>query len=167
MQIRSCRREDLEILDRCIPSGGGASFHRKRFERQESGGGTYLVAWRDTQPVGHLEVRWSGCAAPAVKSALSTCPELNALGVWPPEARGHGVGTALLLAAEEQAQARRFRVVGLGVADDNFRAGALYARLGYMTRGPRYRDDWSWTDDTGVEHRESVWATFLIKHLPD
>lgn len=165
VEIRVCGGEDIDLLDRCMPSEGETSFHRQRFERQQDGGGTYLVAWRDKQPVGHLEIRWSGCSAPAVKCSVPACPELNALGVWPPGERGQGVGTALLLAAEEKARARKFRIVGLGVAEDNFRAGALYARLGYMTRGPRYHDNWSWTDEEGVVREESRWATFLIKHL--
>ncbi|EPX82539.1 Acetyltransferase [Rubellimicrobium thermophilum DSM 16684] len=48
-----------------------------------------------------------------------------------PEARGRGVGTALLAVIAEEAQARGFREVRLEVVEENPRARALYERLGY------------------------------------
>jgi GNAT superfamily N-acetyltransferase len=165
VEIRNCDRLDLDLLDRWIPSGGRTSFHRRRFARQDRGEGTYLVAWRDGRPVGHVEIRWSGCAAPHVRAAVVRCPELNAPGVWPPELRRRGWGTALLRAAEVIVSTRGHAVVGLGVTDDNVDAAALYARLGYADRGLRYQDRWSWVDQDGVVHDESAWATFLVKNL--
>ena len=48
------------------------------------------------------------------------------------EARGGGVGSALLAAIEEEARARGYGYVRLDVIDSNWRARALYERLGYM-----------------------------------
>ncbi len=47
-------------------------------------------------------------------------------------ARGLGIGTALLSAIEEEARARGYAHVRLDVIDTNWRARALYARLGYL-----------------------------------
>jgi hypothetical protein len=59
----------------------------------------------------------------------------------------------------------RPRAAGLGVADGNVGAAALYTRLGYADRGLRYRDRWSWVDHDGVVADESAWAAFLVKNL--
>lgn len=48
-----------------------------------------------------------------------------------PAARGKGVGSALLAAIEEEARARGYAHVRLDVIDTNWRAKALYERLGY------------------------------------
>src|SRR5262245_26448371 len=96
VEIRICERRDLDPLDRCIPSGGRTSFHRRRFAQQQAGAGTYLVGWLDERPVGHLLIRWTGCEAADVRRRADGCPELNALGVWPPELRRRGIGRRLL-----------------------------------------------------------------------
>lgn len=52
-----------------------------------------------------------------------------------PEARGQGVGRALLSAIEAEAQRRGYPAVRLDVADTNPRARALYERCGYVAEG--------------------------------
>ena len=49
-----------------------------------------------------------------------------------PAARGLGVGSALMAAIEDEARARGYAYVRLDVIDTNWRAHALYERLGYM-----------------------------------
>jgi ribosomal protein S18 acetylase RimI-like enzyme len=49
-----------------------------------------------------------------------------------PAARGLGVGSALMAAIEDEARARGYGYVRLDVIDTNWRARALYERLGYM-----------------------------------
>lgn len=49
-----------------------------------------------------------------------------------PVARGLGVGSALMAAIEDEARARGYAYVRLDVIDTNWRARALYERLGYM-----------------------------------
>ena len=51
------------------------------------------------------------------------------------EARGRGVGTALLLAMRQEAAQRGYRELRLDVADGNDRARALYERLGFRDAG--------------------------------
>lgn len=47
-------------------------------------------------------------------------------------ARGHGVGTALLLAIFDEARRQGYAEVRLEVAGDNHRARALYERMGFV-----------------------------------
>jgi ribosomal protein S18 acetylase RimI-like enzyme len=49
-----------------------------------------------------------------------------------PASRGLGVGSALMAAIEDEARARGYAYVRLDVIDTNWRARALYERLGYM-----------------------------------
>ena len=62
-----------------------------------------------------------------------------------PEARGKGVGTALLDAVEAAARQRRCLAVRLEVRDDNANAVRLYERHGYKHIGhyPHYYQDGS------------------------
>ncbi|WP_063827492.1 GNAT family N-acetyltransferase [Streptomyces qaidamensis] len=107
-------------------------------------------------------MRWGGCDA-AVRAALPGCPEINALSVWPP-ARSHGIGTALIEAAEERAREPGRTAIGLGVAEDNPRAAALYARLGHQPPVP-YVGRWSYQDHAGVTRECAERLTFLVKAL--
>jgi GNAT superfamily N-acetyltransferase len=164
MEITPCRAVDVPLLDRCIGSMGATSFHARRFERQERGMSTYLLAWLDGRPVGHTELRWGGCDDAAVRAARPGCPEINALTVWPEPLRSRGIGTALVRAAEELARERGRTAVGLGVADDNPRAAALYARLGYLPLAA-YVGRWSYEDHDGLTHECVEQLTFLVKDL--
>lgn len=49
-----------------------------------------------------------------------------------PAARGLGIGSALMAAIETEAQSRGYAYVRLDVVDSNWRAKALYERLGYL-----------------------------------
>jgi [ribosomal protein S18]-alanine N-acetyltransferase len=54
-----------------------------------------------------------------------------------PEARRRGLGAALVLDAARLAQARGATALHLEVAEDNFAARALYAKLGFAETGVR------------------------------
>ncbi|MFG3348979.1 GNAT family N-acetyltransferase [Streptomyces sp. NPDC048018] len=162
-EIGPCRAEDLPLLNRRLPNPGAPTRHADRFARQEAGLGTYLIAWRDGLPAGNGQIRWDGCAAPEVRAALGDCPELNGLDVRE-ELRGQGIGTALIRAAEELSRERGKTHLGLGVAPDNPRAAALYARLGY-TPVTAYTDRYAYTDADGVRHTCADACTFLVKRL--
>lgn len=164
MRIAECQEHEVALLDRYIPSPGVMSSHARRHARQQAGASTFLVAWRDGQPVGSCEVRWDGCAAPEVQAAHGDCPEINGLGVWPQSFRSQGIGTALIRAAEELARKRGGKRIGLGVDENNLRAAALYSRLGYHPAAP-YLDRWSYQDVEGVTHQVADACTFMIKEF--
>lgn len=164
MEITACRTEDIELLDRFLPSHGVDGNHAARFARQEAGESTYLIPWLGGRPVGHAEVRWTGCPAPRVRAAQPGCPEVNGLSVWPGSLRSRGIGTALLYTAERLARERGVGVMGLGVGEDNPRAAALYARLGYLPT-VAYVDRWAHLDADGVRHEHADACVFLVKPL--
>ncbi|MFI1186862.1 GNAT family N-acetyltransferase [Streptomyces californicus] len=166
VHIRPCRAADLEPLERYLPSPGRTRRHETRFDQQERGLTAFLTAWADDVPVGTAQILWQGCAAPEVRARFPDCPELNGLSIWPPELRSRGIGSALIMAAEERVRAAGHTLIGLGVNDDNHRAAALYVRIGYRETGCRYVDRYAYLDDEGVRHEVADPARFLVKVLP-
>jgi GNAT superfamily N-acetyltransferase len=164
MEITACRAADVALLDHHMASPGATSFHARRFARQEAGECTYLVAWLEGRPVGHTEMRWTGCADPRVRAARPGCPEVGGLAVWPEELRSRGIGTGLIRAAEELARDRGLPVVGIGVALHNPRATALYKRLGYRPV-IEYVDRYAYEDHDGTIRECADPCTFLVKEL--
>jgi GNAT superfamily N-acetyltransferase len=161
VRIRACRQDDLERLEREHRS------EATRFERQQRGRSTFLTALTVPVgvPVGMGEILWDGCAAPEVRRRYPSCPDLNGLEVWPAERRSHGIGTALVRAAEDLARERGCDQLGLGVDDHNRRTAALYLRLGYQETGCRYLDRYHEVDENGVPHDVADPARFLAKRL--
>lgn len=164
MRISECREEDVELLDKHMPSLGAALLHQHRFARHQKGEGTFLVAWDGVRPVGSCEVRWEGCAAPEVQALHADCPEVNGLGVWPETLRSQEIGVSLIREAERLSRALGRPRLGLGVERNNPRALALYRRLGYRPATP-YLDCWSYEDGEGITHRVADACTFMIKDL--
>lgn len=73
-------------------------------------------------------------------------------------ARGRGIGSALMAGIEDQARARGYGAVRLDVIDTNWRAKALYERLGYRVVK---------TDNIGLLRFAFGFASALtmVKHL--
>lgn len=60
-------------------------------------------------------------------------------GMWvAPEARGQGIGAALIDAVETWARAAGYRSIGLGVTTSNSPAIRLYTKVGYADIGERH-----------------------------
>ncbi|MFB8034336.1 GNAT family N-acetyltransferase [Streptomyces sp. NPDC056004] len=148
-----------------MPSPGQTRRHATRFETQQQGLSTFLVAWSDGTPVGTAQILWRGCKAAEVHERFPECPELNGLGVWPPYRRSQGIGTAIVRAAESRARRDGYQQIGLGVDGQNHRAASLYLRLGYQETGCRYLDRYHYLDDDGVRHEVADPARFLMKQL--
>ena len=165
LDIQLCREQDLPLLEAGDPSPGLTQRPARRFERQQRDASTFLIAWDDGVPVGRGEILWHGCAAPEVNRRYPDCPEINGLAVWPTGLRSHGIGTAIIGAAEALARERGRSQIGLGVDDDNPRAAALYLRLGYQETGCRYLDRYYYLDDNGHRHDVADPARFLVKNL--
>jgi GNAT superfamily N-acetyltransferase len=134
LTVRPCQEYDLVPLRAHIPTPAQSERHSTRFERQQRGRSTFLIALSDGIPVAAGEILWGGCVAPEINRHYPDCPELSGLDVWPPERRSHGIGTALIHAADDLARQRGYRQIGLVVEDRNARAAALYLRLGYLLR---------------------------------
>lgn len=148
ISVRRCALADVARIEATEPPG--KRYARTAFERQRTGRGTYLVAWRGLAPVGSGELI-SGDRL-----------ELQNLHVRP-DFRGGGVGSAIIAAAEALAAAHG--MLHIGVSDDNDRARDLYLRRGYRPTAELETYTYSYVDDDGVEHTVTETAEFLAKSL--
>ena len=78
LEIRICREEDIDSLERAIPTGENR-YHLQRFRNQQNGKSTYLVAFSNNQPVGHLDLIWKSGGHETKSEYLKNSPELNAI----------------------------------------------------------------------------------------
>jgi GNAT superfamily N-acetyltransferase len=113
IETRVLNEADFELVDGALP------LHR--FDGWADGS-TYLVAWDERGPVGHVHIAWADTEL--------GLPELQDMYVLP-ERRGEGIGTTLAAAAESIASERGHDRCSLSVSDGNLRARSLYERLGY------------------------------------
>ncbi len=125
MDVRKARGRDLESLERIERT----SFHEERFQRwllqsmiSEKGFLT-LVALLDGEVIGYGSVYLSGTPARIVSIAVMA------------EARGKGVGAALLEAMENEARDLGIQSLCLEVSMSNLVALHLYLSEGYTVKG--------------------------------
>ncbi len=133
VMVRLLARHEVEAVTRSLP-GTPSSKHHERLAQQEQGSAVYLIAWRGEQPAGHVFVRLRGTADERLLARTGPCAYLQDLYVVP-RWRSQGIGTCLLLAAEDETRARGGACLALSVAANNLRARALYAHLGYIDSG--------------------------------
>jgi predicted GNAT family N-acyltransferase len=91
----------------------------------------HFVAWRGDRLVGTARMRAVGDAAKAERVAVAR------------EARGTGVGAALMACLERAAADRGSTTIVLHAQES---AIPFYLRIGYTVEGPRF-------DDAGIPHR--------------
>jgi ribosomal protein S18 acetylase RimI-like enzyme len=163
LEIRECAVDDLDLLEHRMPAGGHDA-HAHHFAHQQTGSRTYLVAWQEALPVGCCLILWEGSIVPEVRTALPDAVEISNMYVHP-EARGRGVGTALLQAAEERIGTRGCSVVTIGVGVDNPRAAELYIRLGYRDAGLQFTARYMCRDGDGVDREVVEYDRVLAKRL--
>lgn len=159
--VRECRAADLPALDSVFPLGDA---HRRRLAGQAAGRWLYLIGFAPGV-AGHCLVHWDGPTTASVRAVLPDCVEVNHLYVLE-QARGRGVGSALLAEAELSAVVRRRTTIGLGVGDDNLDSRRLYTSLGYAPSGARYAVDYDYLDEAGRVVAAHEAGDFLIKRLP-
>ena len=161
--IKQCRAEDLALLAKTIPP---LRFHKNRFKHQEKGDSIYLIAWFGDITVGHLNLKFKGSDEEYVKSKLGLMPELNAIGVDPPEMRSRGIGRKLINEAEKVCREKGFKRVGLAVDTSNIRAEELYKKIGYLDSGIGEFDSiWYDTKEDGYREKYIDHCIYLVKDL--
>lgn len=154
--IRMCREDDLLALE----WDGMFTDHREiildAFIRQQQQSNVMLVADTSGGIVGQVWIDMT-------KLASRGAGFLWALRVHP-EARGRGIGTELVGAAEAWLAARTFESATLGVEKENSRAMRLYQRLGYEVAG-ELLERYTYTTPGGESHDLSVDQWLLEKRL--
>lgn len=145
--VRMLEEADVEVIEASEPAGRG--FVRAMWAQQAAGASTLLVAWESAVDLGSVEVRWGDEV------------ELVNLSVRAP-ARGRGVGTALVAAAERLVGSGS---VSIGVGVDSPRARALYERLGYRGTGELTTTTYEYVDDAGIRRSATETDERLVKNL--
>ena len=139
--------------------------HYERYLSQCSGILNYLIAWCDGLPIGIVMVRWKGKSLPVLERRYPGCPHLIDLYVVAAY-RGCGVGTRLMLAAEQAVRVRGYAHLGLSVALQNRRARDLYERRGYQDVGlDTYHISWTEVDGEGKSREIEDECIYLVRTL--
>ena len=128
---------------------------------QEAGRWLMLTAWHEQQLVGSGCLRWEGPFNAEMAERFPGIVELAFLQVEA-DFRGAGLGTRLIVLAEQQARQRGERVLGLAVGLENLRARSLYERLGFVSTGDVQRDEY--IDEHGRQIEEE--SVYMTKTLP-
>jgi GNAT superfamily N-acetyltransferase len=117
--VTELRPGDVARVDSVLPLN--------RLDQHRETGSTYLIAWKDDEPVGHAHLAWSGTHL--------GLPEVQDVYVLP-AFRRQGVARTLTAAAEEMVRDRGLPSVSLSVSrDGNEAARRLYESAGYADAG--------------------------------
>ena len=132
--MRPAKPDEIDMLCAAFPARPRV-LHEERLLHQEIGHGSYLIAWLDGEPVGHIQLQ-----LPDERDLDSVLEGRG--GAWgedlwvTPAARGRWIGPALLRRLEIEARrAGVFRVVFFAGVDHRYSAGrAIYAWMGWRER---------------------------------
>jgi ribosomal protein S18 acetylase RimI-like enzyme len=162
LEVRPLSGDELDLVDRFLARYPGK--HLERLEGQRRGECVYLIAWAGAEPVGHLNLRLRGRKLPDRARRLRAA-QIEDLRVARAHRR-HGVGTELMQRAAEEAAARGFGTIGLGVDIGNVPARRLYRREGYEESGlGQFVVSYPYIDEDGIERQAHETCTYLIKRL--
>lgn len=162
-EIRMVKPGDLEVLAHTFRSEYNRT-HADDLADQARGEKSFLVAWVDGGPVGHVLVSWQGARQPEPAAALPGCPEIFRLAVLEPY-RHRGIATALLRACESEARERGHVRIGLGTDPAVREENNLYLRLGYVDAGIGLFDDVYKVKRGDRVYTVRAGTKFLVKHL--
>lgn len=163
IEIRECTEDDVSPLEQQMPTGGHDA-HAHHLAGQRAGAYTYLTAWEHGRAVGTCLIHWNGAFAPEVVQAYPDATEISNVHVHH-EARGQGIGTSLIQTAEHLVATRGGDLIVVGVDDDNPRAAALYARLGYRDTGLRWTARYHHRDSHGTDREVIEHNRTLVKDV--
>lgn len=164
ISVRLCKTGDIEKLERNIPSRGKSKFHESRLKIQKERIASYLIAWHDNEPIGHLLIKWKGLGRD-LPANLRNIPELNSF-VVAENLRGKGVGRLLVENAEYMSKRRGFKKIGLLVSVRNKKAQLFYEHLGYTRPSADiYVDSGEIIDDNGNKYIDNEDCYVMIKNI--
>ncbi|MGK3205911.1 GNAT family N-acetyltransferase [Amycolatopsis sp. MEPSY49] len=151
-----------DLTEADLPECGwsGSRLHLEHVARQLArvplGEAEYLAACaaRSGLPVGKGLIDYRANPEAGTIGQLAVHPALQSC----------GIGTALVLTAEERIRARGLRHAELGVEVDNPRAQALYERLGYTAYG-KAPESWDEEAPDGSTRRYETTCVLMRKPL--
>lgn len=165
--LRLARKEDIPRLEWFGQYRHFRHLFRRAFREQQEGRRLLLLADCNNFPIGQIFVQLaSQRAGVADGSARAYFYSLRVM----PMFRRQGIGTRLILEAENRVRARGFTCVTIAVAKNNEAARRLYERLHYRI----FREDegkWSYIDHQGERRHvhEPCWLLekFLTMHYSE
>lgn len=162
-EIRILAHDELSVLDHVFPSEYNRT-HADDLSDQARGELSFLVAWLDGEPAGHVLVKWTGARQPVPAAAFPHCPEIYRLTVRK-RFRRRGIASALVRACVSEAKRLGHTFIGLGtdpsVADEN----NLYIKLGFIDSGIGLFDDVYEIAQEGGSRVVRVATKFVVKKL--
>jgi ribosomal protein S18 acetylase RimI-like enzyme len=162
VEIHPLEAGELALVERLLRRYPGK--HSERLRAQSRGECVYLIAWAGLEPVGHLNLRMRGRKL-SDRARRAQAAQIEDLAVAPAHRR-RGIGTQLMRRAEQEAAARGFSALGLGVDVDNAPARALYAQEGYVESGSgEFVVSYPYLDENGLERQARELCTYLVKRL--
>ena len=154
--IRMCERNDLRNLEWFGLFTPHREILRSVFNRHLRGDNVMLIADVNTFPIGQvwIDLKKKRMESTGVLWALRVLPWLQKL----------GIGTRLIIAAEELLRHQGFTYSEIGVEIKNPRAKKLYERLGYSPIG-RVVEEYSFKTPDGVTMHVQVDQFLMRKQL--
>ncbi len=136
--IRPITADDIDSMVDAFQRIGWTDKNRARFEdylaAHQGGQRSVFIAWKGEAFVGYVTVVWQSGHYHFREAGIPEIVDLNVL----PEHRRGRIGTALIGACERLAATRGYRIIGLGVVQedpDYAAARRLYPTLGYIPDG--------------------------------
>lgn len=160
LHIRPARFDDLAALTQSL---GQEPFFTDRLDRQSRDLGVLLTAWRAGLPVGDVYLWLEPAEELEIRTHLPRTPLLNHVEVHKAH-RGLGIGTNLVLEAEQMLALRKHRQVALAVEVTKPRLVKWYGRLGYVEWPHSEVTCYSHSDGNGIRKVEI--CRVLVKTLP-
>jgi len=154
--IRLCRKDDLPALEWFGMFTDHRAMILAAYDSQERGEALMLVAETQGFPVGQvwIDLTLERIDATGVLWAVRVFPTLQ----------NRGIGTQLMVAAEDVLRCRGCTAVELGVEKDNLQAKRFYERQGYRVVGDT-QEEYSYTTPDGVLVRVPTEQWMLRKVL--
>lgn len=166
LDIRTSKKEELDILEKAFSPNSYSKYHYKRHEVQERGKGVYLIAWHHEIPVGHFLLRWSALEKDISYGFPRDVAYLEAGGTRA-EFQRRGVATKIIETAENLSKEKGFQKIGLAVGrTDNPNARKLYEKLRYKDwGGGEVTVSWEYVDKDGNTGTEVETCIYMLKNL--
>jgi GNAT superfamily N-acetyltransferase len=130
MQRTHIRTADDEDLAALVAHLGQRDYFADRLARQAKNLGVLLTAWRGTRPIGDVYLWLEPAEEPEIRDRLPGIPLLTHLEVHR-DHRDHGLGTALISAAERELAGRGHDRVALAVERTNDDVARFYDHRGF------------------------------------
>ena len=164
MVIRTVIPADIPLLDQQVKAAFGRTFTQELAE-QEQGIHSLFIAAAGGLIYGWSFIRWLGPRDPKAAELFPDAPEIYRLEVLE-QHRSGGIGQRIIEALEDEARARSYPAISLGVDHENPRAYALYQRLGYqVTTLDAYYDEYDYPLPDGEVGRAKDLCRYLVKPL--